>query len=90
MENENKFYITTPIYYASGDLHLGHCCTSVYADALARFNRALKKDVFFLTGSDEHGQKVAEKAEWDLELLNGELENILNFDMADFGFDSLE
>lgn len=63
MENENKFYITTPIYYASGDLHLGHCCTSVYADALARFNRALKKDVFFLTGSDEHGQKVAEKAE---------------------------
>lgn len=62
MEN-NKFYITTPIYYASGDLHLGHCCTTVYADSLARFNRLLKKDVFFLTGSDEHGQKVAEKAE---------------------------
>lgn len=62
MEN-NKFYITTPIYYASGDLHLGHCCTSVYADSLARFNRLLNKDVFFLTGSDEHGQKVAEKAE---------------------------
>ena len=59
----DKFYITTPIYYASGDLHLGHCCTSVYADALARFNRLLKKDVFFLTGSDEHGQKVAERAE---------------------------
>lgn len=62
MEKE-KFYITTPIYYCSGDLHLGHCCTSVYADSLARFNRALGKDVFFLTGSDEHGQKVAEKAE---------------------------
>lgn len=62
MEN-NKFYITTPIYYASGDLHLGHCCTTVYADSLARFNRLLKKEVFFLTGSDEHGQKVAEKAE---------------------------
>ena len=59
----DKFYITTPIYYASGDLHLGHCCTSVYADALARFNRLLKKDVFFLTGSDEHGQKVSERAE---------------------------
>lgn len=62
MEKE-KFYITTPIYYSSGDLHLGHCCTSVYADALARFNRLDNKDVFFLTGSDEHGQKVAEKAE---------------------------
>lgn len=62
MEKE-KYYITTPIYYASGDLHLGHCCTSVYADALARFNRLENKDVFFLTGSDEHGQKVAEKAE---------------------------
>lgn len=61
MEKE-KFYITTPIYYSSGDLHLGHCCTSVYADSLARFNRLLGKDVFFLTGSDEHGQKVAEKA----------------------------
>ena len=63
MDKNNKFYITTPIYYASGDLHLGHCCTSVYADALARFNRKLGKEVFFLTGSDEHGQKVAEKAE---------------------------
>lgn len=60
--DKQKFYITTPIYYCSGDLHLGHCCTSVYADALARFNRALGKDVFFLTGSDEHGQKVAERA----------------------------
>ena len=62
MEKE-KFYITTPIYYASGDLHLGHCCTSVYADSVARWNKMLGKDVFFLTGSDEHGQKVAEKAE---------------------------
>ena len=63
MAEKEKFYITTPIYYASGDLHLGHCCTSVYADALARWNKMLGKDVFFLTGSDEHGQKVAEKAE---------------------------
>src|SRR5574344_1051709 len=59
----DKFYITTPIYYASGNLHLGHCCTTVYADSIARFNRLLGKDVFFLTGSDEHGQKVAQKAE---------------------------
>ena len=63
MKDDNKFYITTPIYYASGNLHLGHCCTSVYADSLARWNKMLGKDVFFLTGSDEHGQKVAEKAE---------------------------
>ena len=62
MENE-KFYITTPIYYLSGTPHLGTCSTTVYADSLARFNRLLGKDVFFLTGSDEHGQKVAEKAE---------------------------
>ena len=62
MGKNNKFYITTPIYYASGNLTLGHCCTTVYADALARYNRLLGKDVFFLTGSDEHGQKVAEKA----------------------------
>ena len=63
MKDSEKFYITTPIYYASGDLHLGHCCTSVYADSIARWNRMLGKDVFFLTGSDEHGQKVADKAE---------------------------
>ena len=63
MKDSEKFYITTPIYYASGDLHLGHCCTSVYADSIARWNRMIGKDVFFLTGSDEHGQKVAEKAE---------------------------
>lgn len=62
MENE-KYYITTPIYYLSGTPHLGTCSTTVYADSLARFNRLLGKDVFFLTGSDEHGQKVAEKAE---------------------------
>ena len=61
--NKEKFYITTPIYYLSGEPHLGTCSTTVYADSLARFNRLLKKDVFFLTGSDEHGQKVAEKAE---------------------------
>lgn len=63
MENKEKFYITTPIYYLSGEPHLGTCSTSVYADALARWNRMLGKDVFFLTGSDEHGQKVADRAQ---------------------------
>ncbi|MBR6737157.1 MAG: methionine--tRNA ligase [Clostridia bacterium] len=62
MEN-NKFYITTPIYYPSGNWHIGHCYTTVVCDALARFNRMLKKDVFFLTGTDEHGQKIEKKAQ---------------------------
>lgn len=57
-----KFYITTPIYYSSGNLHLGHCCTSVFADAIARFKRLDGYDVFFLTGADEHGQKVEQRA----------------------------
>ncbi len=60
--NNNKFYITTPIYYPSGNWHIGHCYTTVVCDALARFNRMLKKDVFFLTGTDEHGQKIEKKA----------------------------
>ncbi len=59
---DNKFYITTPIYYPSGNWHIGHCYTTVVCDALARFNRMLKKDVFFLTGTDEHGQKIEKKA----------------------------
>jgi methionyl-tRNA synthetase len=54
----DKFYITTPIYYVNGAPHLGHAYTSVAADVVARFNRLDGKDVFFLTGTDEHGQKV--------------------------------
>ena len=61
--NSNKFYITTPIYYPSGNWHIGHCYTTVVCDAIARFNRMLKKDVFFLTGTDEHGQKIEKKAQ---------------------------
>ncbi|MBQ1942170.1 MAG: methionine--tRNA ligase, partial [Clostridia bacterium] len=57
-----KYYITTPIYYPSGDWHLGHCYTTTVCDAFARFNRMKGKDVFFLTGTDEHGQKIAQKA----------------------------
>lgn len=62
MEN-NKFYVTTPIYYASGNLHLGHTYSTVYADALARVKRMQGFDTYFLTGSDEHGQKVERRAE---------------------------
>ncbi len=57
-----KFYVTTPIYYPSGDLHIGHAYTSTIADILARYKKELGYDVFMLTGSDEHGQKIEEVA----------------------------
>ena len=57
------YYITTPIYYPSGNWHIGHCYTTVICDALARFHRMKGEDVFFLTGTDEHGQKVEREAE---------------------------
>ncbi len=58
MASQGKFYITTPIYYPSDRLHIGHAYTTTAADALARWHRFLGDDVFFLTGSDEHGQKI--------------------------------
>ncbi|AST57535.1 methionine--tRNA ligase [Thermoanaerobacterium thermosaccharolyticum] len=56
------FYITTPIYYPSDKLHIGHSYTTVAADAMARFKRLTGYDVMFLTGTDEHGQKIQRKA----------------------------
>ncbi len=53
-----KFYITTPIYYPSDNLHIGHAYTTVVADALARYHRQMGEEVYFLTGTDEHGQKI--------------------------------
>jgi len=60
--NQNKFYITTPIYYPSDKLHIGHSYTTVAADALSRFKRMQGFDVMFLTGTDEHGQKIEDIA----------------------------
>ena len=60
---KKPFYITTPLYYSSGKLHLGHCYTSVTCDSIARFKRKDGFDVFFLTGTDEHGQNIAKRAE---------------------------
>jgi len=60
---ENKFYITTPIYYADSNLHIGHAYTTVAADALARYHRLRGDDTFYLTGTDEHGQKVQQAAQ---------------------------
>jgi methionyl-tRNA synthetase len=56
------FYISTPIYYVNDIPHIGHAYTTIIADALARFNRLRGKDVFFLTGTDEHGQKIEKAA----------------------------
>ena len=62
MENK-KFYITTPIYYPSDNFHIGHCYTTIIADSIARFKRLSGYDTFFLTGTDEHGQKIERKGE---------------------------
>lgn len=60
---KDKFYITTPIYYASGNPHIGHAFAVLYSDVLAQYHKNLGKDVFFATGMDEHGSKIAQKAE---------------------------
>lgn len=59
----SKFYITTPIYYPSDNLHIGHAYTTVVADAFARYHRQIGDEVWFLTGTDEHGQKIQRRAE---------------------------
>lgn len=58
-----KFYITTPIYYVNARPHIGHCYTTIAADCLSRYHKMTGKDIFFLTGTDEHGDKVALAAE---------------------------
>ena len=62
MAEKEKFYITTPIYYPSGNPHIGHCYTTVACDSIARYKRLQGKDVLFLTGTDEHGLKIEQKA----------------------------
>ncbi|MGI6024238.1 MAG: methionine--tRNA ligase [Pediococcus parvulus] len=63
MADKPTYYITTPIYYPSGKLHIGNSYTTIACDAEARFQRLEGKDVFFLTGTDEHGLKIEQKAE---------------------------
>ena len=60
---QNNFYITTPIYYPSGEPHMGHAYSSIIADVFARFKRNDNYNVFFLTGTDEHGLKIQNAAE---------------------------
>ncbi|NMC27453.1 MAG: methionine--tRNA ligase [Syntrophomonadaceae bacterium] len=80
MEKRKSYYITTPIYYPSDNLHIGHAYTTVAADCMARFKRMQGYDVFYLTGTDEHGQKIEraarEKGMEPIEYVDGIVENI--------------
>ena len=58
---KERFYVTTPIYYPSDNPHIGHAYTTTVADSLARWHRFAGREVFFLTGTDEHGQKSRER-----------------------------
>ena len=58
----NVFYITTPIYYVNDDPHIGHAYTTILADVLSRYHRSIGEETLFLTGLDEHGQKVQQAA----------------------------
>ena len=58
----NPFYITTPIYYVNDKPHIGHAYTTIACDIISRFNKLLNNDVYFLSGTDEHGQKVEKAA----------------------------
>ena len=62
-KKNNTTYITTPIYYASGNVHIGNSYTTIVCDAFARFRRMQGVDTFYLTGMDEHGQKIQEAAQ---------------------------
>ncbi len=93
MQNK-KFYITTPIYYPSGKPHMGHAYSSIIADVFARFKRIEGKEVFFLTGTDEHGLKIQREAEKnkkepkvfcdEISQTFKDLTNILNLSNDDF------
>ena len=78
--SNKTFYVTTPIYYPSGRLHIGHTYTTVAADAIARYKRFTGFDVRFLTGTDEHGEKIqktaAEKKMMPKDYLDGMIEDI--------------
>jgi len=92
--SKKNFYITTPIYYPSGNPHMGHAYSSIVADVFARFKRLEGKNVYFLTGTDEHGLKIqreAEKNNMDVKIFCDEVSNkfrdlakVLNLSIDDF------
>jgi len=73
----SKFYITTPLYYVNADPHIGHAYTNVISDCMARFKRACRKDVFFLTGTDEHGEKIKKSALEDGQDIEGFIDRVV-------------
>ena len=75
--SNSTFYVTTPIYYVNDKPHIGHAYTTVLADVLARYHRAAGDDVWFLTGTDEHGQKVQKAAEVLAQRVRAELDRYL-------------
>ena len=95
VENQNKtFYITTPIYYPSGKFHIGTAYTTIASDAIARYKRLRGFDVRFLTGMDEHGQKIQEKAEEEglspIKYVDGIAENAKEiWKLMDISYDDL-
>ena len=72
----SKFYITTPIYYANAEPHIGHAYTTIACDVLARYNRLKGKEVFFLTGVDEHGENIQKVAEEKFKSVNNSYQTI--------------
>ena len=64
MSQKETFYITTPIYYPSGKLHIGNSYTTIACDAMARYKRLMGFDVFYLTGVDEHGHQKSTLIKW--------------------------
>ena len=92
MSEKKTFYITTPIYYPSDNLHIGHSYCTVAADAMARYKRLTGYDVMFLTGTDEHGQKIQRKAQEagkaPQEFVDGIVENIQKlWELMDIQYD---
>lgn len=88
----NKFYITTPLYYPSDNLHIGHAYTTVIVDAIARYKKEKGFDVRFLTGTDEHGQKIERKAKdanlQPIEYVDGIIKNIKElWEILDISYD---
>ena len=67
-ENCKTYYLTTPIYYVNDIPHIGHAYTTIIADVVARFSRLKGIDTFFLTGTDEHGQKIEEAAQKSMQM----------------------
>ena len=87
-----KFYLTTPIYYPSDNLHIGHTYTTIVADTIKKYKKLQGYDVFFVTGSDEHGQKIQEKAQEQKtspkEYVDGIVENFKKlWDMLEIDYD---